>query len=84
MSEGNGTASLLAFPDEVLERVASHLCAPAQLLTLGLTCKQLLTVSKAVAQRFIDVEATDDERNNLPQVDLLTTGAEDRELVCWN
>mmetsp|Transcript_35854 Transcript_35854/g.64573 ORF Transcript_35854/g.64573 Transcript_35854/m.64573 type:complete len:125 (-) Transcript_35854:223-597(-) len=76
MSQNNGTEGLLALPDEVLKRIASQLHDPNQLLTLALTCKHLQTVVEGVAHAFID-GATDEERNNLPQVNLPMTNSEE-------
>mmetsp|Transcript_25087 Transcript_25087/g.46217 ORF Transcript_25087/g.46217 Transcript_25087/m.46217 type:complete len:301 (+) Transcript_25087:104-1006(+) len=70
MSQSNGTEGLLALPDEVLKRIASQLHDPNQLLTLALACKHFKKVVEGAAQTFIDVCATDEERNNLPPVDL--------------
>jgi len=77
MSQRNGTEGLLALPDEVLGRIASQLHDPNQLLTLALTCNYFKKVVEGAAQTFIDVCATDEERNNLPQVNLLMADTEE-------
>ena len=66
---------LLAFPDGILECVASHF-DPNQLLILALTCKRLQTLVEGVAQTFIN-DATEEERNNLPQVELPIVGIQE-------
>ena len=76
MSQSNGTDGLLTLPDEVLKRIASQLHDPNQLLTLALTCKHFKKVVEGAAQTFIDVRATDKERNNLPRVNLPVANSE--------
>ena len=71
MNEGDGKG-LVELPVDVLKHIALLFNDPATLLKLALTCKHLQWAVEGAAQAFIDADATDEERNNLPRVDLPT------------
>jgi len=62
----------MELPEGILRHVATILHEPSEILNLALTCQGLRNVSEGVARTFID-GATDEERSNLPQVNLPTT-----------
>lgn len=65
---------LLALPDEILKRIVSQLHHPDQLFKLALTCKHLQVIVEGATQTLIDMGATQEEMNNLPQVELPVVG----------
>lgn len=75
MNEGIAKEGLFRLPDDVLKRVASLIHDPKALLNLALACKHLQRAVEGFTQAFIDGDATDEERNNLPRVDLQTMDA---------
>eukprot|EP00578_Thalassiosira_sp_NH16_P011582 CAMPEP_0181121312 /NCGR_PEP_ID=MMETSP1071-20121207/24668_1 /TAXON_ID=35127 /ORGANISM="Thalassiosira sp., Strain NH16" /LENGTH=294 /DNA_ID=CAMNT_0023206117 /DNA_START=176 /DNA_END=1057 /DNA_ORIENTATION=+ len=69
--EGNGFP-IMELPGGVLGHVVTILHEPSDILNLALTCHGLRVICEGVARTFID-GATDEKRNNLPQVNLPTT-----------
>ena len=64
MNEGDGKG-LVELPVDVLKHIALLFHDPAALL-------KLQWAVESAAQAFIDADATDEERTNLPRVDLPT------------
>ena len=63
---------IMELPNGVLRHVATILHEPSEILNLALTCQGLRVICEGVARAVID-GATDEERSNLPQVNLPTT-----------
>ena len=63
---------MMDLPDGILGQIVTILHEPREILNLALTCQRLRNICEGVARAFID-GATDEERSNLPQVNLPTT-----------
>ena len=70
--EGVAELPILELPDGVLGHIATISHEPSEILNLALTCQGLQNICEGVARAAID-GATEEEWNNLPQVNLPTT-----------